>query len=83
MEQKTEKYQNISCSYYDQLEAYATKRTHCAVVYRVDEQEKTSEGIIVDLFAKDGAEYLKLNNGIVIRLDQLISINGVPVSNVC
>ncbi len=83
MDVKVKQYHSIRCSYYDQLEAYATKRTHCAVVYRVDEQEKTSEGIIVDLFAKDGAEYLKLNNGIVIRLDQLISINGVPVSNVC
>ena len=78
-----QKYQNISCSYYDQLEAYATKRTHCSVVYRADEKEQSTDGIIVDVFAKEGAEYLKLNNGIVIRLDQLISINGVPVSNVC
>lgn len=83
MTQQTSKYQNINCSYYDQLEAYATKRTKCLVIYFDDDLEKTLEGIIVDVFAKDGAEYLKLNNGIVIRLDQLISINGVPVSNVC
>ena len=83
MTQQSSKYQNISCSYYDQLEAYATKKTHCSVIYNADDLEKTSNGIIVDLFTKDGAEYLKLNNGIVIRLDQLISINGVPVSNVC
>jgi Rho-binding antiterminator len=80
---QSEKYRSISCSYYDQLEVYATKRTHCSVVYRIDEAEKTSEGIIVDVYAKDGAEYLKLNNGIIIRLDQLVSINDVPVSNVC
>ena len=83
MTQQTSKYQNISCSYYDQLEAYATKRTKCLVIYFDDDLEKTLEGIIVDVFAKDSAEYLKLNNGIVIRLDQLISINGVSVSNVC
>ena len=40
-------------------------------------------GIIVDLYAKEGAEYLKLNDGTVIRLDRLVSINGVPVSNIC
>jgi Rho-binding antiterminator len=83
MTQQSTKYQNISCSYYDQVEAYATKKTQCSVIYNADDLEKTSDGIIVDLFAKDGAEYLKLNNGIVIRLDQLISINGVPVSNIC
>jgi Rho-binding antiterminator len=78
-----QKYKNISCSYYDQLEAYATKQTQCLVIYYADDVEKTSDGIIVDLFAKEGSEYLKLNNGVVIRLDQLISINGIPVSNVC
>lgn len=65
------------------MEEYATKRTECAIVYRTEEEEKNILGIIVDLFAKESAEYLKLNNGIVIRLDQLISINGIPVGNVC
>jgi Rho-binding antiterminator len=83
MNQPSEKYENISCSYYDQLESYATKRTECAIIYRTEDEEKNICGVIIDVFAKDGAEYLKLNNGIVIRLDQLISINGVPVSNVC
>jgi Rho-binding antiterminator len=79
---KMEEYQNISCSYYDQLEAYATQRTHCAVIYN-DGEERSASGIIIDVYAQNGAEYLKLNNGTVIRLDHLISINGVPVSNVC
>jgi Rho-binding antiterminator len=65
------------------LETYATKKTQCLVIFRDNDLEKTTEGIIVDVFANDGAEYLKLNNGVVIRLDQLISINGIPVSNVC
>lgn len=77
-----QKYQSISCSYYDQLEAYATKRTHCSIVF-TEETEKTTGGIIVDIFAKNGAEYLKLDNGTIVRLDQLISINGIPVSNIC
>ncbi|MCK9407941.1 MAG: hypothetical protein WCX28_04855 [Bacteriovoracaceae bacterium] len=76
------KYQNISCSYYDQLEAYATQRTRCAIIYR-DAGEKSVEGIIVDVYASNGAEYLKLDNGTVIRLDHLISVNNVPVNNVC
>lgn len=82
MNKPADKYQSISCSYYDQLEAYAVKRTQCIIVHD-DNGEKTISGIIVDVFAKEGAEYLKLNNGTVIRLDYLISINGVPVSNIC
>ncbi len=83
MTQQSSPYQKISCSYYDRLESYATKRTHCSILYHGDEKEQSTDGIIIDVFAKEDAEYLKLNNGIVIRLDQLISINGVPVSNVC
>ncbi|MFA5834231.1 MAG: hypothetical protein WDA22_12220 [Bacteroidota bacterium] len=77
-----QKYQSISCSYYDQLEAYATKRTHCSIIYS-DDSEKIIDGVIVDVYAKEGAEYLKLDNGTVIRLDYLLSINGIPVSNIC
>ncbi|MFZ4620677.1 MAG: hypothetical protein ACOYNS_08965 [Bacteroidota bacterium] len=76
-------YQNISCSYYDRLEAFATRKAECVIIYN-DGTEKNETGVIVDLFASDGAEYLKLNSGTVIRLDHLVSINGLPVgNNVC
>lgn len=73
-------YQNISCSYYDRLEAHATERTECVIIYN-DGTEKNETGVIVDLFAREGAEYLKLNSGTVIRLDHLVSINGILVNN--
>ncbi|MFA6541806.1 MAG: hypothetical protein WCT99_09415 [Bacteroidota bacterium] len=76
-------YQKISCSFYDQLEALATKRTLCMILFRDNEQEETAEGTIVDLFSRDGAEYLKLDKGLIIRLDHLISVNGVPLNFVC
>lgn len=82
MIEQTKTYQSISCSYYDQLEAFATKRSHCILVYRVDHSETISNGIIVDVFAQEGAEYLKLDTSTVIRLDHLISINGIPVDKI-
>jgi len=82
MSGKEIQYQSIGCSYYDQLEAYATQRTHCTIVYR-DETETTAEGVIVDVYAKEGAEFLKLDSDIVIRLDHLVSVNGVPVIMAC
>ena len=77
-----QKYQNISCSYYDQLEALATTKNDCSIFYN-DGTEKIEHGIIIDLFAHEGAEYLKLNNNTVIRLDHIVSINGLPAVNIC
>ncbi len=83
MVKKENTYQSISCSYYDQLEAYATQRTRCSIAHKMDGNEQIIDGFIADLFAKDGAEYLKLDNGTVIRLDHLISINGIVLNNAC
>jgi Rho-binding antiterminator len=79
----TTQYQKISCSFYDQLEALATKRTHCSIIFRNHEKEETAEGVIVDLFSKDAAEFLQLDKGITIRLDHLVSLNGIPLNFVC
>ncbi|MEW6061074.1 MAG: hypothetical protein AB1600_03940 [Bacteroidota bacterium] len=76
-------YRSIGCSYYDQLEAFATQRTRCTISYEDTNGPQSAEGIIVDLFAKDGAEYLQLDNGTVIRLDHLHSVNGIPVNYAC
>lgn len=77
-----EKYKSIGCSYYDQIEAYAVKRTACEVLYN-DGEEKQASGRIVDVFAKDGAEYLRMEDGTLIRLDHLVSINGEAVTYSC
>ncbi len=76
-------YRTINCSYYDQLEAYATLRTMCDIFFNDGAGERNERGIIADIFARDGAEYLRLNSGIEIRLDHLISINGQPVGTAC
>jgi len=82
VEKMNTKYHNISCSYYDQIEAYATKRTRCLIAY-LDDSEKTVEGIITDIYSLEGAEYLTVNNETAIRLDHIRSINGVAVDNKC
>lgn len=83
MNGKENTYRSIGCSYYDQLEAYATQRTHCSILFKEGDHEHTTEGIIIDLFARDGAEYLKLDNGTVIRLDHIVSVNGIVLTYAC
>lgn len=82
METKTT-YQPLACSLYDNLEALATRKTRCVIVYKTENTEHTTESIIVDLFARNGAEFLKLENGIVIRLDELITVNDLPMNKTC
>ena len=83
MPEKQNTYQSIGCSYYDQLEAYATQRTHCSIQIEENGNERTADGIIVDLFARDGAEYLKLDNGTMVRLDHIVSVNGIKLKYAC
>ena len=73
-------YRAVSCTYYDDLEALATLKKTCQVIYRTDAGTEVSrEGRIVDFFVLDKAEFLKLEDGTAIRLDRLVEVDGKPV----
>ena len=76
-------YSPISCSWYDRLEALATLKKQCDVIYldATDNQRHNFVGQIVDIYAKDKQEFLVLGTdkpAVTIRLDYLIAINGIP-----
>jgi len=73
-------YQPIDCDYYDRLEAWATTKTVCTIVYK-DETGSTQEisAKIEDVYTQDKVEYLKTNTGVVLRLDALVTVNDIPV----
>lgn len=77
-------YQPIDCNYYDRLEAWATMKTICLLVF-LDENDVRQEvsGGIADLYTVNKAEYLRMDNGLTVRLDRLLSVNGVPVPGQC
>jgi len=71
-------YTPIECSLHDQLESLATLGRACRVVYRDDSgEERETEGRLVDVFARGGAEYVRLDSGVEIRLDRLEWVDGV------
>lgn len=77
-------YQPISCSFYDELEALATLKQNCTIVYKDTEgQEKTIQSKILNLYTREKVEYMTLENECSIRLDQLISIDGKILKNYC
>jgi len=61
----------VDCGFHDQLEALATLRWQTCQKFRVQDQ-------IVDVYAANQADFLKLKDGTEIRLDRLISVNGNP-----
>lgn len=81
-EPKAKEYQPIDCNYYDRLEAWATRKEKVTI-----ELKKNStayiQATIVDLFVKNHVEYMKLSTGIEIRLDEIKSINNIPVPYSC
>jgi Rho-binding antiterminator len=76
-----DKYTLVNCDFYDRLEAWATLRQICQIIYRNTNSEKIQvQSRIVDVYAAKGADFLKLEDGVEIRLDKIISVNGEKIS---
>ncbi len=78
-----DKYQPINCSYYDRLEAWATTKKEVSIKYLEDNEETVVKAKIVDFFIVDGAEFLKLESGLSIRLDFLLEVDGIALPKSC
>lgn len=66
----------IACGLHDVLEALATLRQPCEIVYRdAAYQTVQARATIQDVYAADRVEYLKLDSGTIIRLDDLMRVN--------
>ncbi|PSB46832.1 hypothetical protein C7B80_11690 [Cyanosarcina cf. burmensis CCALA 770] len=69
----------VDCGFHDRLEALATLRQICQISYRTVTGEIVEvQDRIVDVYAANQADFLKLKDGTEIRLDRLISVNGNP-----
>ena len=68
-------YEPIDCSVHDRLEALAVTGAPCRITFVTPGgEERRAAGRIVDVFARGGAEYIRLDDGTEIRLDRLHSV---------
>lgn len=74
-------YTPVDCALQDKLEAIATLHRTANITYKDDNGNTTVESEIVDIYADSGADYCKLKNDTVIRLDKIeaIAVNGEKV----
>ena len=77
------KYVPISCSYYDELELWAMRQTVCEILYKNEATAISIRGKIHNLYARKAEEFMVLDSGLEIRLDQILSINGKELSKYC
>lgn len=73
-------YRLIDCGFHDQLEALATLHQPCQITYRNAAQELVEvHSQIIDVYAAHKADFLRLQDGIEIRLDHLLAVDGKPI----
>ena len=75
------KYQTVSCHFYDELETLAIKKVLSKITYSENENEIDIEDLIVDFRTRNKEEFLILKNGTQIRLYKIIKINEIPPAN--
>lgn len=73
---RTNQYIPIDCGFYDLLEADATLRKISSILIKTDSGKKEIKGRIKNIYARSGIEYLVLESGKEIRLDQILKFNG-------
>lgn len=72
-------YTPIDCAQHEELLALATLRrtVHCTLL-APDGRHASLVGVIDDVYARAGAEYLRLRDGATVRLDRILTLNGRP-----
>ena len=73
-------YAPVDCEFHDVLESLATLRKRARIVFRGPSGEReVRDAVVADVFVRDSAEYLQLDDGETIRLDRLIEVDGVAL----
>lgn len=81
MKKELEPYRPIDCGLHDELLARATLGRPTEITYLdQDGVQRTVRDRIVDVFARERAEYLRLAGGLEIRLDKLVSVDGIKTT---
>lgn len=75
-------YRPVSCDFHDVLEATATRRTRATIEFRdPDGGLMRVSARIADFTTRGDGEYVVLASGDEIRLDRVVSVDGVRLAD--
>jgi Rho-binding antiterminator len=73
-------YRPIACGFHDELEALATLRQMCQFFCQHgDGAMQTVASRIVDIYAAGGADFIQLQDDVIVRADHAIRVDGKAV----
>jgi transcriptional antiterminator Rof (Rho-off) len=72
-------YKQIDCGLHDVVEDRIVRRVVCEVVYRLegDGVEQRYNGKLLDVYVRDGAEFILLEGEVNVRLDWVLRVDEV------
>ncbi|WP_282295791.1 hypothetical protein [Stenotrophomonas sp. PS02289] len=70
-------YVPINCEFHDVLETVAVQRRAVPIVIEENGSMQTLHNRIVDITAHDGVETMRLDDGRIVRLDAIVTVDGV------
>lgn len=76
-------YTPIACAVHDRLESWAVRRQPVEVVWRAGGGERTATTTVDDVFARDGADWVRLGTGETLRADALARVDGQALADAC
>ena len=81
---EVQKYQPISCDFYDELELLAMRQQEADLLLHDGHgSEERIRSVIKNLYTRNKEEFMLLRDGSEIRLDRIISVNGKAMKNYC
>lgn len=76
-------YTPIACAFHDRLESWAVRRQPVEVVWMDGDTQRQTTAVIADVFAREGADWVRLAIGDVFRADALVSVDGLALPDAC
>ena len=76
-------YTPIACGFHDRLEHAAVLRQPVEIAWRDGLAERRAQTTVEDVFAKEGADWVRLGTGETLRADRLVSLDGHRLADAC
>lgn len=77
-----QKYIPINCSFHDILLDRITRKQMVTIEYYSKDGCQSKQINLVDVFTEQKEEFLVMADKVIIRLDQIISIDSIPLPNI-
>lgn len=80
---ESEKYMPIDCNFYDRIEEAIVLRKVVRLEYSINGETISVPAMLADTLTRSGEEFLILPSGEQIRMDRIVSLDGVPAPKSC